>query len=51
MHCLYDIYNEFLDLTRLPIYIIFAYLYNKNVLKYVELYVGFKNGPWFWELI
>ena len=36
MGCLYDIYIEFLDYTELPIYIIFAFLYNKNVL---EIYV------------
>ena len=39
MNCLYDIYIEYLDLTVLPIYIIFADLYNKNILKYVEVYV------------
>ena len=39
MGCLYDIYIEFLAYTVLQIYIIFAQLYNKNVLEYVKLYV------------
>ena len=42
MGSLYDIYIEFLDYTELPIYIIFAFLYNKNVL---EIYV-FKWNSW-----
>ena len=35
MGCLYDIYIEFLAYTVLQIHIIFALLYNKNVLDYV----------------
>ena len=34
---LYDIYIEFLANTVLLIHIIFAWLYNKNVLEYIEL--------------
>ena len=37
MGCLYDIYIEFLAYNLLQIYIIFAYLYNKNVLEYAEV--------------
>ena len=39
MGCLYDNTIEFLADTVFQIYIIFAYLHNKNVLEYVELYL------------
>ena len=40
MGCLNDIYIEFLAYTVLQIHIIFAELYNKNVLEYVKLFKG-----------
>ena len=40
MGCLYDNCIEFLAYAVLQKYIIFAQLYNKNVLEYIELFCG-----------